>query len=69
MYVLMKAATGELNLTVITLIAIAAVIGFFWIMWPNIQESINSQWTTINDRDSAEDQGGFSYIVLDDFYK
>lgn len=65
----MKAATGELNLTVITLIAIAAVIGFFWIMWPNIQESINSQWTTINDRDSAEDQGGFSYIVLDDFYK
>lgn len=69
MYVLMKAATGELNLTVITLIAIAAVIGFFWIMWPNIQESINSQWTTINDRDSAENQGGFSYIVLDDFYK
>lgn len=65
----MKAATGELNLTVITLIAIAAVIGFFWIMWPNIQESINSQWTTINDRDSAENQGGFSYIVLDDFYK
>ena len=25
----MQAATGELNLTVITLIAIAAVIGFF----------------------------------------
>ncbi len=40
----MKAATGELNLTVITLIAIAAVIAFFWAMWPSIQESINSQW-------------------------
>ena len=39
----MKAATGELNLTVITLIAIAAVIGFFWLMWPNIQTSINEQ--------------------------
>mgnify|MGYP001779933125 CR=1 FL=1 len=44
----MKAATGELNLTVITLIAIAAVIGFFWIMWPNIQKAINSQWDNIS---------------------
>ena len=43
----MKAATGELNLTVITLIAIAAVIGFFWMMWPSIQESINTQWSNI----------------------
>ena len=44
----MKAATGELNLTVITLIAIAAVIGFFWIMWPSIKSSINSQWDNIS---------------------
>lgn len=44
----MKAATGELNLTVITLIAIAAVIGFFWLMWPSIQRSINSQWSNIS---------------------
>jgi len=44
----MKAATGELNLTVITLIAIAAVIGFFWLMWPQIKESINTQWNNIS---------------------
>ena len=44
----MKAATGELNLTVITLIAIAAVIGFFWLMWPNIKNSINTQWDNIS---------------------
>ena len=44
----MQAATGELNLTVITLIAIAAVIGFFWLMWPSIQESLNSQWSNIS---------------------
>lgn len=44
----MKAATGELNLTVITLIAIAAVIGFFWLMWPQIQNSITSQWSNIS---------------------
>lgn len=44
----MKAATGELNLTVITLIAIAAVIGFFWLMWGNIQNSLNDQWENIS---------------------
>ncbi len=54
----MKAATGELNLTVITLIAIAAVIGFFWLMWPSIQNAINSQWDNI----SGDYKG---YIVLE----
>lgn len=44
----MKDATGELNLTVITLIAIAAVIGFFWIMWGPIKESLNTQWNSIS---------------------
>ncbi|CCY78795.1 unknown [Mycoplasma sp. CAG:877] len=47
----MKAATGELNLTVITLIAIAAVIGFFWVMWPNIKSAMNSQWGNISGND------------------
>lgn len=41
----MKAASGELNLTVITLIAIAAVLGFFWAMWPSIRNSIGDQWS------------------------
>lgn len=44
----MKEASGELNLTVITLVAIAAVIGFFWLMWPNIKTSINTQWENIS---------------------
>ena len=45
----MKAATGELNLTVITLIAIAAIIAFFsFVLWPNISKSINSQWKNIS---------------------
>lgn len=43
----MKAATGELQLTVITMIAIAAIIGFFWILWPNIQEAIQDQWEDV----------------------
>ena len=55
----MKAATGELNLTVITLIAIGAVIGFFWMMWPNIQNSINSQWNDVssNNRNTQSRNG------------
>lgn len=40
----MKAATGELNLTVITIIAIGAVLAFFWLFWPNIQNAITGQW-------------------------
>ena len=44
----MKAATGELNLTVITLIAIGAVIAFFWVMWPSIKTTINTQWSNLS---------------------
>ena len=49
----MKAATGELQLTVITLIAIAAVIGFFWFMWPQIQNTMNTQWQNISNNAPA----------------
>ena len=54
----MQAATGELNLTVITLIAIAAVIGFFWLMWPNIQNSIQKQWTDVETNDRTKNNVG-----------
>ena len=44
----MKAATGELNLTVITITAIAAIMGFFWFMWNGpIKNAINSQWENV----------------------
>lgn len=37
----MKEATGELNMTVITIVAIAAVAGIFYLwVWPSIQVSI-----------------------------
>ena len=44
----MKAATGELNLTVITLLALGAVIAFFWLMWPSIKNTINTQWDNLS---------------------
>lgn len=54
----MKAATGELNLTVITLIAIAAVVGFFWIMFNGtIKNSLNDQWNTISGQNGYTQSG------------
>lgn len=59
----MKAATGELNLTVITIVAIALVIGFFTaVLWPNIKESINAQWNSVSgiEAHGGEASGGAS---------
>ncbi len=39
----MKEATGELNMTVITVVAIAAVAAFFYaFVWPAIKNNINN---------------------------
>lgn len=39
----MKEATGELNMTVVTVVAIAAVAAFFYaFVWPGIKASIES---------------------------
>jgi hypothetical protein len=40
----MKEATGELNMTVITVIAIAAIGVFLWAFLPGIINSIKSTW-------------------------
>lgn len=44
----MKEATGEMNMTVVTIIAIGAIIAFFWLMWPKIQDAISGQWDGIS---------------------
>jgi len=44
----MKEATGELNMTVVTIIAIGAVVAFFWFMWPSIKNTINSSWGKVS---------------------
>ena len=40
----MKEATGEMNMTVVTIIAVGAIIAFFWFMWPTIKNTISGQW-------------------------
>ena len=44
----MKAATGELQLTVITVIAIALIAGVFYGLWPSIKNTITTQWNKSN---------------------
>ena len=40
----MKEATGEVSMTVITLVAIAVIGGILAVMWPNIKGSIEKLW-------------------------
>lgn len=52
----MKEATGELNMTVITVVAIAAVAAFFYaFVWPSIQASL-ALTTACN---SVDSQGNY----------
>ncbi len=40
----MKEATGELNMTIITVVAIAAIGMFLWAFLPGILAGISEQW-------------------------
>lgn len=40
----MKEATGELNMTLVTIIAIAAVLAFVTFLLPNILNSVGDKW-------------------------
>ncbi len=53
----MKEATGELNMTVITVVAIAAIAGLFYaFVWPMIQRSIvQNTCTTMGNGWKAEE--------------
>lgn len=45
----MKEATGELNMTIITVIAIAAIGVFLWNFLPGILDNIKENWKTGTD--------------------
>lgn len=55
----MKAASGELSLTVITIIAIGAVLAIFTFIMPTIKETIKGQFTdqTTKGNDLIKDAG------------
>lgn len=40
----MKAATGETTLTIITIVAVGAILVFFGLWWTNRQKDLNKDW-------------------------
>ncbi len=56
----MKEATGEVSMTVITLVAIAIIGAILALMWPKIQERITGMWdsTDENGKIGCEKIGG-----------
>ena len=47
----MKEATGELNMTLVTIIAIAAVLLFVSLFLPNMLKTVGNRWNNSNDAD------------------
>ena len=59
----MKAATGELNLTLITVIALGLLLTLFTsFMWPAIKEKLTAEWG-----EQGSDNGGLDITVNYDF--
>lgn len=52
----MKEATGELNMTVITILLIGAVLTFAWILWDKVKAKIENQWNNV-DKVNSEQKG------------
>ena len=42
----MKEASGELNMTLITIVAIAASAGLFALLWPTAKNMIQNKWNS-----------------------
>jgi hypothetical protein len=40
----MKEASGELNMTLITIVAVAALAGLFALLWPRISNVVKNKW-------------------------
>lgn len=71
----MKAASGELSLTVITIVAIGLVVGFFtWFFNGPIKNKIERQWDTMGSENgengghggsgSTIQGGSTTYIII-----
>ena len=61
----MKAATGELNLTLITVVAIGAILAIFSALLPQIKEKIIGGWNNIEEGTDNIDNMGYNYDFLD----
>ena len=63
----MKDATGELNMTVVTVVAIAAIATFFYvIIWPGIKASIQASTYCSSAVNCDKDRKQCHYYMTDD---
>ena len=44
----MKEASGELNMTLVTVVAIAAIMAFAMVFVPKILNTVNSRWGNVD---------------------
>lgn len=62
----MKAATGELNLTLITVIALGAILALFTtVLWPQIKDKIVGTWDDTNNTDIDITYNNYDYEFTD----
>ena len=62
----MKEASGELNMTLVTIIAIAAILGVFTFLLPTIRQTIQNRW---NDNANQTVDGAGTGMVMPVYYK
>lgn len=53
----MKEASGELSMTVITIIAVSLILGLIYFMWPKLRNSINDSFDTAAKTSCVNDAG------------
>ena len=53
----MKEASGELNMTLVTIIAIAAIAGLFFVFKDQILGAINDKWNNVRDCVKYDESG------------
>lgn len=64
----MKEATGELNMTVVTIILIGAILAIFWLLFNNVQNTVEDQWdNTIEDHGYNYEDNSTNEITVDDY--
>lgn len=62
----MKAATGELNLTLITVVALGALLALFaTVLWPSMRDKITDTWGDTNDTELEVTYNALNYNFTD----
>ena len=63
----MKEASGELSMTLVTIIAVGVIVGIFAAFWPQIRDKISEIWGGFDTNVNQYDNGGGSGDVGGDY--